>query len=177
MKRREETHRRLRELAILVGDVFHLDDHLQRHVLLSHRQHFHRLRRTANDGLHLRLAENVQNSVCTESLVRGNKREVVGVTGLFSNAPLQSVARENAQTLVLHSLRNRKTYSVVLWNEVQFDQTRGKVLNALPDFVIGKPHIIASFSFCILSITLMRESIQSGDIHNKDRSGKCSFHA
>ena len=106
-KRRERGHGRLRELAVLVGDVLHLDDHLQRHVLLSHRQHLHRLRSAADDSLHLRLTENVQNGVGAESLVCGNEREVVGVAGLLGDAPLQSVAREDSQTLVLHYHRGK----------------------------------------------------------------------
>ena len=177
MKRRERTHGRLGEFAVLVGDVFHLDDHLQRNVLLSHRQHLHRFCRTADNGFHFRLAENVQDGVCAESLIRGDECKIVGVAGLLGNAPLQSVAGEDSQTLVLHLSKVEDAYSVVLRNKIQLDQTRSKVLNTLPDFVVGDPYVVACFSFSVLFITLMRESVRSDDIRSKGHSGKYSFHA
>ena len=106
LRRGDRCYPRLRHLSVALGDLLHLDDRLQRHRLLHHRKHLHRLGGAAHDRLHLRLAENVQDRIRTQCVICGNQGESVGIASLLRNTPLQTISRKNTETSKLRQKDN-----------------------------------------------------------------------
>lgn len=72
-----------------------------------------------NDGLQLGLVEDECNTVISKCIVDGDQGELIGVTTVLCDAPLDAVLAENTNALVLLTWMEKKIkYTKFLMNQV-----------------------------------------------------------
>ena len=152
------------ELSVFVGDVLHLNDHLERNGLLHHRQNLDGFHTAAQNALHLRLSQDVENGVGAERLISRHNSQTVGIASLLENIPLQTIPREDTDAAQLYLRRRKRQYIILLWNEIQVKKTTAEVLDALPNFTVSQPHIVPGVTVFVLEGYIQEEKPTIGRI-------------
>lgn len=146
----------LRDVARLLVDVAHVDDDLQggsfieKHHQLRMRRcdrfHLHRLGRCAHTRLHFRLLENELHRVRAQRIVDGTQGHAVGVAALLREHPVDAVLSVDSNDLVLGLREVVGTNAVLLRHQILEDETRGEVLDSLPELIVRIPLEVLGFS-------------------------------
>lgn len=152
------------ELSVFVGDILHLNDHLERNGLLHHRQNLDGFHTAAHNALHLRLSQDVENGVGAERLISRHNSQTVGIASLLENIPLQTIPREDTDAAQLYLRRRKRQYIILLWNEIQVKKTTAEVLDALPNFTVSQPHIVPGVTVFVLEGYIQEEKPTIGRI-------------
>lgn len=95
------------EFLVLVGDFVDDDQILQEMIFLQQGSQLQSGGGHTNDGLQLGLVEDECNTVISKCIVDGDQGELIGVTTVLRDAPLDAVLAENTNALVTKFLMNQ----------------------------------------------------------------------
>ena len=93
-----------------------------------------------------------------QKLADGDDREAVGIARLLQDTPLHTVSGEHTDAAQLQLTVISFTHVELHWNKIQVDKTRGKILDALPHFVVCEPHVVSGLPFRILPMSAQRRN-------------------